>query len=295
MMNKINQSIALIRHHPGMSISVFIHLILFAFLLVSFPQCKKKPLQEVVISVDLLPISKKTNVENKQANEPKPKKDAKPLEKPKPVETPKPELETPKPVEKLEPIEEPQKLQPVEKPTPDLTNELKKPVSEVKEIKPQNKIIEKKEPEKKKKAKPKVSEFDALLKTLEDTVQKTDKNEERIQKTTKGPSDKGLALSLSIKDSIKKQIEQCWNPPAGNKDAGKLQILLNISFKSDGSVASAKIVDNIKYTSDELYRVAADAAVRAVYKCSPLQDLPVDQYNLWRNLEFNFDPSNLIY
>jgi hypothetical protein len=95
--------------------------------------------------------------------------------------------------------------------------------------------------------------------------------------------------------AIKKQIEKCWSPPAGNVDAGKLAVLLNITFGQDGSATSVKIKDSFKYNSDELYRVAADAAVRAVHKCSPLQGLPVDQYSSWQNIEFNFDPSNLIY
>lgn len=280
MLDKLKQIITLVQHHPGMSLSVLMHLGLFAFLLVSFPQCQKKSPPDIIISVDLLPIAQNTNVENKQATTPDSKvEEEKPIDKPKPIE-PEPEI-------KKEEVK-PEEAIPVKEIKPEVKKEEEKKPEKPKQEKPK---IDK---DKEKKKKPKVSEFDALLKTLEDTVKKNDKKE-KVDKTTKGPSDVGAPLSLSVKDAIKRQIESCWNPPAGNKDAGKLQILLNIAFNRDGSVASVKIIDTIKYGNDELYKVAADAAVRAVHKCSPLQDLPVDQYNFWKNLELNFDPSNLIY
>lgn len=278
MLDKIKQIITLIQYHPGMSLSVLMHLGLFAFLLVGLPQCQRKAAPEIIISVDLLPIAQKTNIENKQATTPEVKKEQeKPIDKPKFVEKePEIQKEEPKPEEAV--------------PVKEAKTEVKKP----EEKKPEKQKQEKQKKENEAKKKPKVSESDALLKNLEDLVKKNDKKE-KVDKTTKGPSEVGAPLSLSVKDSIKKQIESCWNPPAGNKDAGKLQILLNISFNRDGSVANVKIIDTIKYASDELYKVAADAAVRAVYKSSPLQDLPVDQYNIWKNLELNFDPSSLIY
>lgn len=294
MFEKLQNFVKLIQYHPGMSISLLLHLSVFVLVLVGLPQCQKKSAPEIIISVDLLPISQKTNVENKQATKPENKNDKeKPVDKPKPIEK---EAEVQK---DKTPVEEPKKAE--TKPEPDKDAVVLKDKKEEKkpepkpELKPEPKKEQpKKEEVKKKPSKPKVSEYDALLKTLEETVKKNDKKE-KVDKTTKGPSDVGAPLSLSVKDSIKKQIEQCWNPPAGNKDAGKLQILLNIIFNRDGSVANVKIIDTIKYGNDELYKVAADAAVRAVYKCSPLQGLPVDQFNLWKNLEFNFDPSNLIY
>jgi len=278
MLDKLKQIITLIQYHPGMSMSVLLHLSFFVFVLVSLPQCQRKSPPEIIISVDLLPISSKTNIENKQATIPETKNEKeKPLDKPKPVEKePEPVKEEPKPEDAI-PLKE------------------KKPEEKkLEEKKPEKPKQEKLKPDKEKKKKPKVNEYDALLKTLEDTVKKNDRKE-KVEKTTKGPTEVGEPLSLSVKDSIKRQIESCWNPPAGNKDAGKLQILLNIAFNRDGSVASVRIIDTMKYGSDELYKVAADAAVRAVHKCSPLQDLPVDQYNTWKNLELNFDPSNLIY
>lgn len=287
MIEKFRPVIAILREHLGMSISVFVHIFIFLFLLISVPHCKHKSPPQVIISVDLLPIAKKTSVENKDITENK-KKEEKISPKEKPIEEKKTEImpvkeENIKP--KIEEISEKEKKDEIVKKESKIKQDKNKQVS-----KPKVSDIKKEQ----KKTKPKVSEYDALLKNLEDTVKQNDQKE-KVDKKSKGPTEVGMPLSMSVKDSIKKQIEQCWNPPAGNKDAAQLNVLLHISFKQDGTVANVRIIDNTRYIGDELYQVAADAAVRAVYKCSPLQDLPIDQYSMWKNLEFNFDPSDLIY
>jgi outer membrane biosynthesis protein TonB len=280
-MDKLLQIIARLKRHLGMSVSAFMHIFLLILLLINFPQCQRKNPQEIIIAVDLLPIAKVSNVENKQVE--KPKIEEKPAEKPKPVEEVKPVLAPePKPEIKPEPKPEPKKLDP------------KKEV--VKKPEPKDSPKPKPDPKKneKKKKKPILSEYEKLLKDLQEIEKKNDIQEDVADKRSKGPHNSDIPLSLSVKDSIRRQIEQCWNPPAGNKDAAQLQILLRISFKLDGSVAKVKVIDNNKYNSDELYKVAADAAVRAVHKASPLQGLPADQYNIWQDLEFNFNPSGIL-
>lgn len=281
-MDKLFNVIDTIKNNIGISMSMFIHIILFSFLLVNLPQCKRKVPQENIISIDLLPISKVSNVKNQDSSKPKPKlkKEEKPIEKESPVKKEKPK----------EPIKTEIKEKPKEATKPIIK---KKTEPKKKEEKPivKTKPIKKKKIEKKAKS----EEVDVILKDLLAEVEKNDKNKEIAKTKTKGTHNADMPLSLSLKDSIKKQIEQCWNPPAGNMDAGKLEVLLSISFNKDGSVSNVKIKDSFKYNGDELYRVAADAAIRAVYKCSPLEGLPVGQYSSWRDIEFNFDPSNLIY
>jgi outer membrane biosynthesis protein TonB len=284
VMNKLMQIIYILKSHLGISLSSFLHLILFIIILINFPQCNHKPAPEVIISIDLLPISKNTNVENKQVS--KPKKEEKPIEKPKdtPKEMPQPKSEqVPTLEEKQEPIPEPKKLERIEP---------KKEV--VKKPSPAKAKTEPKKDDKKKKQKPKLSEMDKLLKNLQAESEVNDLKENIADKPSKGPYNPDMPLSMSVKDSIRRQVEKCWNPPAGNKDAAKLQILLRIAFKQDGSVSQVIIVETHRYNSDELYRVAADSAVRAVHKASPLQDLPLDQYNIWKDLEFNFNPSGIL-
>ncbi|NBO19672.1 MAG: energy transducer TonB, partial [Proteobacteria bacterium] len=49
-----------------------------------------------------------------------------------------------------------------------------------------------------------------------------------------------------------------------------------------------------KYQSDPFYRAAADAAVRAVQRCSPLTGLPSDKYETWKQMELRFDPKYML-
>jgi hypothetical protein len=44
---------------------------------------------------------------------------------------------------------------------------------------------------------------------------------------------------------------------------------------------------------DRYFRSAAEAAQRAVLKCAPLK-LPVEQYEIWKEIKFNFDPSKML-
>jgi hypothetical protein len=48
-----------------------------------------------------------------------------------------------------------------------------------------------------------------------------------------------------------------------------------------------------RYTSEPFFRAAADSALRAVFKCSPLKNLPPEKYGSWREMELNFDPQDL--
>ena len=38
----------------------------------------------------------------------------------------------------------------------------------------------------------------------------------------------------------------------------------------------------------------AESARRAVQVCSPLQNLPVEKYEQWRELTINFDPKEML-
>ncbi len=300
-MERVLKIIAVLGRHLGVSLSAFMHLFLFMLLLINFPQCSRNPSPPVIIAVDLLPITKNTNIENKQ----KTKKIEEKLEEKKEATKSEPVLEKEDKKSKEQPKPEPVKPEVKPENKPDLKKEVVHDKLKKEEKKKDNKEkqtpnkknhekVDKKDDKKKKNPKPKVSEIDKILKNLQAEESKDKTDYEVAEKTSKGPFNTDRPLSLNIKDAIRHQIEQCWNPPAGNRDAAKLQVLLRISFKEDGAVANVKVLDSGRYNSDELYKVAADAAVRAVYKASPLQGLPANQYNSWKELELNFNPSDIL-
>jgi len=127
----------------------------------------------------------------------------------------------------------------------------------------------------------------------EDTKDLLDNELEEFNKSSKFEDNKPLTLSEI--DSIKNQIYKCWNVPAGARDIKNAKVVVQINLQPDGSVSGAKLLDEGKMTMDStVFSILGESAVRAVYKCSPLQNLPISKYKRWKELELLFDPSQMI-
>jgi hypothetical protein len=102
-------------------------------------------------------------------------------------------------------------------------------------------------------------------------------------------------LTISEEDALRRQIEQCWNPPIGARDAQNLIVEITIDVNPDRTVQSAEVVDKIRMASDPYFRAAGEAALRAIYnpKCSPLE-LPDGKYDQWKAIDFTFDPRDML-
>ena len=70
----------------------------------------------------------------------------------------------------------------------------------------------------------------------------------------------------------------------------KIIIPLKISANNDGTIKSARILDESSYEKDKFYRAAADAARRAVLDSSPLP-LPKGKEKKFHNFIFDFNTS----
>ena len=77
-------------------------------------------------------------------------------------------------------------------------------------------------------------------------------------------------LSMTVSDSIRRQVEEKWNVPAGARDAGELDVEIYISLLPDGTVRKAEIVDRARMAQPgrEYYRSMAESARRAVLQAS---------------------------
>lgn len=280
----------------SISYSILLHALLVLFAVVGIPAIlpDKPDPQPTVISVEMLPISEVTNVKpsdqpiqkEQKANNPVTKKPVEPTMK----EPPKPPTPTPPtPKEKAEPKpKEPEKnFDPTEGEEP-------KP-------KPKEQEKPKEEPKKPEPAKAKPDEFADLLNKLKQEA-KTEKQKDAKDATntaenktkSDAPYDASLPLSLSEKDAIRGQLEACWNKSgfAGAKDPATLIAIIHIVIQQDGTVTSATLDSSQtgRYGSDPYFRAAADAAIRAAQRCSPLKNLPADKYGSWHETQVTFDP-----
>ncbi len=265
----------------GRKFSAAMHLLLLVVVWIGLPDFlwSRPPEEPVIITVELLPITGITNVKpaEKPPAEPKKEEEKKSEAKPSPpVKTT--EAAPPPPEEKVAPPKEKEKE---------------------KEKKP-----EKKKEEKKPK-KPKEEDLMEVLRAVKETAQKEKEKEKKEDaakdntEPTKSQStkyDPGLPMTLSERDAIMSQLARCWNVPAGAKDAHELVVVLNAEYNQDGSYLRVELARESagRYQSDSFFRAAADAAIRAVKQCSPLQGLPQGKYQTWRLMELRFDPKYML-
>jgi hypothetical protein len=103
-----------------------------------------------------------------------------------------------------------------------------------------------------------------------------------------------LPMTISEIDFLRQQNGRCWNIPAGAKDAKNLVIEIRIAMNPDGTVNSAKIVDQGRMTVDPFFRSAAESALRAVLnrRCQPFK-LPPEKYDIWKLMILSLNPKEI--
>lgn len=295
-----------IKMNKGLTFSAILHFAVFMVVMFGLPSFSSKNIKdEQVITVELLSVSEISNVAPRKV---KPKFRPKPPKK-EILSAAKPKKSLPDPAKKPEVVEK--NLEPLvspklkEKPKKEVVKEVKKPAPkpQVKKVeeKVEKKIEEPKEPE---------IDFGAVLKSIEEISLEDEKNEEESAENFDSVEDflsnvkdetkykPGHPLSISEKDEIKRQITENWTVPAGAKDAQEMAVSLRVFLARDGMVQKVIKHDKLRYASDSYFRTMVDSAVRAVYKTAKLKNLPADKYDVrdgWRELDLNFNPSEMLY
>ena len=280
--------------------SVMFHAVVFMIGYVGLPYFKRPPtLIDAPIMVEIVNVDELTNApppapepEKKpepEANKPPPPKKAPKAAAPPPPPKPDPEVAVlpPEPKPKAKP-----------KPKPKPKQEAKpKPKQRLAKVKPRRK--------------PKPPDaFTSVLKTVEKLKRRPKPKEkkpekkkesfEQLKQMVQALSSPTVRhnplrpLAISEIDLIRQQIRKCWSLPAGAKDAENLSIEIRMAMNPDGTVREARILDQGRLQSDPFYRAAAESALRAVLnpRCNPLK-LPLEKYNLWRNMILIFDPRDM--
>jgi len=279
-------------------LSILLHIALIILLAVGIPVLfpRDTELAPNVVSVEIVPVREFTNLKPSQKpismeDKPKPKSE-------KPVPKTMKEQSVPEVKKDLLPM--PDAPKPPEKKPEEKPKDEPKPKDQVK---PKDKQPDKKPEEKKKPDEE--DEFAALLSKLKQESSESDKKEK--PKPDDKSKDKNLTqsedynpslpLSMSEKDAIRSQFRRCWKMPAGARNDYNLAVRVRVIFNEDGSVQEVGLVSDqvSRYQSDTFFRMAADNAIRAVELCSPLKNLPVEKYDSWRDVEFNFDPKDMLY
>jgi len=306
----------------GAAISALLHVGILILIVVGLPGLLRSDRPEIVpISVELVSIEKlskkpvKKTPPKPKAKKPPPKKPAPPKAAKKPP--PPPPAPSPTPPEALK-IPEPEPLppEPVPKPKPPVAKAepvpKPKPKPKVKP-KPPKKVEQKvaaklpPAPRPKKKPKPpapKPDAFQSLLKNLAQDRRKAEKAKaDAPTKVTRKTEDKpersalqARMMAASLAQAVNQQITPCWSIPAGVRDVQKISVAVLIRLNPDGSLGAApKVEDSGRLGRDPSFRAVAESSLRALRnpQCMPLK-LPYDQYDLWKEITFVFDPKEAL-
>ncbi|MGB8181053.1 MAG: cell envelope integrity protein TolA [Stellaceae bacterium] len=267
----------------GLIFSAVLHLMVVLAVVLGLPSVFKAHIdEEQPIVVELVNIGPKTLATMKAFTPPKPKAPPKVVEaeQPKPTPPQPPQAKTaPPPPPPPEP--KPADLQVPEKPVP--------PQPETRPQPPQP-------PQPLPKQKRQDQAFDTLLKNLASKPLPQDQTAQqpaKPQPSSQPIAPLGAQLSVSELDLVKQQIEQCWNVPAGARDAQDLTPEFRVSMNPDGTVRAATLL-NPERLGDPFFQAAADSARRALFNptCQPLK-LPPQKYDQWQIFTITFDPKDL--
>ncbi len=103
------------------------------------------------------------------------------------------------------------------------------------------------------------------------------------------------SLRAQLMGIIKEQLERCWSVPVALQNSPRPVVpSLRMQLGTDGGLIGRPSV--INNSSDPLFRVAADSAMSATLRCSPLR-IPAQfqaYYQDWRDIVVNFDARDVL-
>jgi len=100
------------------------------------------------------------------------------------------------------------------------------------------------------------------------------------------------AATLKTIDTLRHRLTGCWDVPPAVRKAPSMNIIVRIKLERDGSLAEPPAVVNS--SRDPLFAVASKSAIAAVKKCAPFGFLPVAAYEVWKEIEIDFDSRDLL-
>ena len=138
------------------------------------------------------------------------------------------------------------------------------------------------------------NEIAALIdKAKEEEAVKQKKTDKITQSSQKNSFASGLTLSQE--DALRAQIFGCWSVPLGLPYDEDLLVRIKLQLKQDGTIMKSEILDHQRMNrpGQQFYKVLAESALRAVRLCQPLK-VPPTGYDKWKNLQLNFNPTEML-
>jgi len=98
-------------------------------------------------------------------------------------------------------------------------------------------------------------------------------------------------LSKDEKMIIKRQVEDKWIPVVGDLD--NIKVKISLELETDGTVIKAEITSiTCPPGAEEMCRLVAETTKSAVKNASPIKNLRLDRYDIWKKFNIDFYPCN---
>ncbi len=226
--------------------------------------------------------------------EPKPEPQPKPEPEPEPAPSPKAEKALDELVKKV--AEEKPKAQPKpNKPLPKVRPRPRPRIARQKPKPPPKKPVKVARRTPETPQRDPIDDIAALLNKTDDERRAPPPPSEREGTPLRGPADingDDARIAADIADALRRRIEECWNIPAGVRDAQHLRVRIRFQLGPGGEVTGGpEVLNNINHPA---FPAAAQSAVRAVLACQPYAFLPPDRYDLWKDVILTFDPAQML-
>ena len=249
-----------------------------------------KPVKELAPKVVDKPEIRTDTAAAAAPPKPEPKPEVKP--EPKPVEkAEKPKEPEPKPVEKAEKPKEP-------KPKPDQVveelkkDEAKKPPKKLPEFKP-DQIAEELEKDDTKKPRTQTKfgrqSSRGLARSPRAAAASGDRRDAEQRRVVRGADRQRISPVAKRTCALRAKLISLWNPPpAISSTPDQYVVTIRIRLTRDHRLIGPPEVLN--GGSGPLFEVTRDSAVRAVIQGQPYDMLSATTYDLWKEMDINFDP-----
>jgi hypothetical protein len=217
---------------------------------------------------------------------PEPEPPPEPEPEPEPAPPPEPEPTPPEPQpEPVQPEPEPEQLAMTPPPEPEPPEEPR--IVPAKKPQAPKKPVKQPEPE---------LDFASVLKNVEklkEQQQPAPQQQSQQQPQQHALADPSQQLSASEIDAIRQQVQSCWIVDVGMRGIENFVAEIRVQVNPDGSVVTAH-PNNSLAPSDPNWRIFAESAARAVYKCSPLRVPSSRPYSAWQNITLVFSAREML-
>ncbi len=102
-----------------------------------------------------------------------------------------------------------------------------------------------------------------------------------------------LDLSAREKFNIQSQLKMCYSRAVSETQLeSNIKISLKVQISIDGYISSNldSVLDEERYENpkESNYKIAIDNAKRAIDLCSPMRNLPIEKYDIWKEVLLEF-------